>query len=50
MCRTLTNKQNFFYDEENNDNNGIKLIKEFIKNMYYAYGKEFKKKMIKLIQ
>ena len=27
-----------------NDNNGIKLIKEFIKNMYYTYGKEFNKK------
>ena len=26
-----------------NDNNGIKLIKEFIKYMYYAYGKEFNK-------
>ena len=30
--------------EKKNDNNGIKLIKEFIKNMYYAYGKEFNKK------
>ena len=27
-----------------NDNNGIKLIKEFIKNMYYTYGKEYNKK------
>ena len=27
-----------------NDNNGIKLIKEFIKNMYYTYGKESNKK------
>ena len=31
-------------EEKKNDNNGIKLIKEFIKNMYYAYGKEFNKK------
>ena len=23
---------------------GIKLIKEFIKNMYYTYGKQFNKK------
>ena len=27
-----------------NDNNGIKWIKEFIKNMYYTYRKEFNKK------
>ena len=26
-------------EEKKNDNNGIKLIKEFIKNMYYLYGK-----------
>ena len=32
-----------------NDNKGIKLIKEIIKNMYYTYGKESNKKMIKLI-
>ena len=31
-------------DERKNDNKGIQLIKEFIKNMYYAYGKEFNKK------
>ena len=31
-------------DEKENDNNGIKLIKEFIKNMHYTYGKEFNKK------
>jgi hypothetical protein len=30
--------------EKKNDNNGIRLIKEFIKNMYYTYGKEFNKK------
>ena len=27
-----------------NDNRGIKFIKEFIKNIYYTYGKEFNKK------
>ena len=26
-------------NEKKNDNNGIWLIKEFIKNMYYTYGK-----------
>ena len=26
-------------EEKKNDNKGIKLIKEFIKNMYYLYGK-----------
>ena len=31
-------------NEKNNDNNGIKLIKEFIKNMYYTFGKELNKK------
>ena len=31
-------------EEKKNDNNGIKLIKEFIKNMYYTYGKELNKK------
>ena len=31
-------------EEKKNDNNGIKLIKEFIKNMYYTYGKESNKK------
>ena len=31
-------------DERKNDNNEIKLIKEFIKNMYYTYGKESNKK------
>ena len=31
-------------DKKNNDNNGIKLIKEFIKNMFYTYGKELNKK------
>ena len=31
-------------DERKNDYNGIKLIKEFIKNMYYTYGKELNKK------
>ena len=31
-------------NEKKNDNNRIKLIKEFIKNMYYTYGKEFNKK------
>ena len=30
--------------EKKNDYNWIKLIKEFIKNMYYTYGKEFNKK------
>ena len=30
--------------EKKTDNNWIKLIKEFIKNMYYTYGKEFNKK------
>ena len=28
-------------DEKKNDNNGHKLIKEFIQNMHYTYGKEF---------
>ena len=37
-------------DEKKNDNIGIKLIKEFIKNIYYLYVKESNKKMIKLIQ
>ena len=31
-------------EEKKNDNKGIKLIKEFIKNMYYTYGKEYNKK------
>ena len=31
-------------DERKNDNKGIQLIKEFIKNMYYTYGKELNKK------
>ena len=31
-------------EEKKNDNNGIKLIKEYIKNMYYTYGKECNKK------
>ena len=31
-------------NEKKNDNNGTRLIKEFIKNMYYIYGKEFNKK------
>ena len=31
-------------EEKKNDNNGIKLIKEFTKNMYYTYGKESNKK------
>ena len=31
-------------NEKKNDNNGIRLIKEFIKNMYYTYWKEFNKK------
>ena len=31
-------------NEKKNDNNRIKSIKEFIKNMYYTYGKEFNKK------
>ena len=31
-------------DEKKKDNNGIKLIKEFIKNMYYTYWKEHNKK------
>ena len=31
-------------DGKKDDNNGIKLIKEFIKNMYYTYGKEINKK------
>ena len=31
-------------DEIKNDNNGIKLIKKFIKNMYYTYGKKYNKK------
>ena len=31
-------------EEKKNDNIGIKLIKEFIKNMYYTYGKESNKK------
>ena len=30
--------------EKKNYNNGIKLIKEFIQNMYYTYGKGFNKK------
>ena len=33
-----------YKNEKKNDNNGIRLIKEFIKNMYYTYGKEFNKK------
>ena len=36
-------------EEKKNDYKGIKLIKEFIKNLYYTYGKEFKKKINKLI-
>ena len=31
-------------EEKKNDNKGIKLIKEFIKNMYYTYGKKYNKK------
>ena len=31
-------------EEKRNDNNGIKLIKEFIKNVYYTYGKGYNKK------
>jgi len=31
-------------NEKKYDNNGIRLIKEFIKNMYYTYEKEFNKK------
>ena len=31
-------------DEKKNDNKGIQLIKEFIKNMYYTYGEELNKK------
>ena len=31
-------------NEKKNDNNGIKLIKEFIKNMNYTYGKETSEK------
>jgi hypothetical protein len=31
-------------EEKKNDSKGIKLIKEFIKNMYYVYGKEYNKK------
>ena len=31
-------------EEKKNDKDGIKLIKEFIKNMYYTYGKKFNKK------
>ena len=31
-------------NKKKNDNNGIRLIKEFIKNIYYTYGKEFNKK------
>ena len=31
-------------DEKKNDNKGFNLIKEFIKNMHYTYGKEFNKK------
>ena len=31
-------------EKKKNDNNGIKLIKEFIKNMYYTYRKESNKK------
>ena len=31
-------------DEKENDINEIKLIKEFIKNIYYTYGKELNKK------
>ena len=30
-------------DEKENDNNGIKIIKKFIKNKYYTYRKEFNK-------
>ena len=30
--------------ERKNDNKGIQLIKEFIKNMYYTYGKVYNKK------
>ena len=30
--------------EKKNDNNGINLIKEFIKNINYIYGKKFNKK------
>ena len=31
-------------DAKKNDNKGIKLIKTFIKNMYYLYGKKKGKK------
>ena len=31
-------------DGKKKDNKGIKLIKEFIKNMYYTYGKKYNKK------
>ena len=37
-------KDNLNLKKKKNDNNGIKLIKEFIKNMYYTYGKESNKK------
>ena len=40
IIRNYLNQKN----EKKNDNNGIKLIKELIKNMYYIYGKEFNKK------
>ena len=34
-CNKLSNSK----DGEKNNNKGIKLIKTFIKNMYYLYGK-----------
>ena len=33
-----------FKDERKNDNNKIKLIKEFMKNLNYTYGKEYNNK------
>ena len=40
----ISKKLSEFKNEKKYDNNGIWLIKEFIKNMYYTYGKEFNKK------
>ena len=54
--KTLFESIEYFYyskklsnakDEKKNDNKGIKLIKTFIINMYYLYGKINDEKIIK---
>ena len=50
-CKKLEIIEYYYYSmklsESKSEKNvciGIKLIKEFIKNMYYTYGKQFNKK------